>query len=146
MLAIQRVPPASNMISIKSYRRHACIFTNIVVVAFPVTSTPSLAMPVKSEQPAPVGSSGGPAAKASTGRRKISDFRLAEQLEDCRFVRDLLRHSGRLIQWANDDLVNVITLEALGLNYRLMVIVAQFHCSKTNLVNPPAINFLKAQA
>lgn len=133
---------------------HARIFLTlwyIVVVAFPVAcifmAIPDLAMPsVKTEPAAPLDVSGVPAAKASTGRRKITDFRLAEKLEDCRFVRDLLRHTGRLIQWANEDVVNVITLEALGLNYRLMVMVADFHCSQTNVVKPPGINFLKAQA
>ena len=122
-----------------------------MVVAFPVAcifmAIPDLAMPsVKTEPAAPLDVSGVPAAKASTGRRKITDFRLAEKLEDCPFVRDLLRHTGRLIQWANEDVVNVITLEALGLNYRLMVMVADFHCSQTNVVKPPGINFLKAQA
>ena len=81
---------------------HARIFLTlwyIVVVAFPVAciAIPDLAMPsVKTEPAAPLHVSGVPAAKASTGRRKITDFRLAEKLEDCRFIRDLLRHTGRL--------------------------------------------------
>ena len=137
------------------HHMHACThfltLWYIVVVAFPVAcifmAIPDLAMPsVKTEPAAPLHVSGVPAAKAATGRRKITDFRLAQKLEDCRFVRDLLRHTGRLIQWANEDVVNVITLEALGLNYRLMVMVADFHCSQTNVVKPPGINFLKAQA
>ena len=99
------------------------------------------AAPAAPAAPAPRAS----AATASTRRRKITDFRLAEQLEDSRFVRDLLRQTGRLIQWANEDVANVITLEALGLNYRLMVILANFHCAQSNVVKPPAINFLKAQ-
>lgn len=79
-------------------------------------------------------------------RKKITDFRLAERFEDDRLVRSLLRGGGRLIQWQNEKLTNVISLDALGLNSRIMCIVAEFHCANMELVKPPAINFLKAQA
>ena len=82
---------------------------------------------------------------ASAKRRKITDFRLASALEDKRAVRELLRSGGRLIKWQNEDLVNVITLDALGLNSTVMCVVAEVHCSQTQVVKPPAINYVKAQ-
>ena len=82
----------------------------------------------------------------STPRRKIVDFRLAHKMEDTRVIRDLLRNNGKLIQWQSEELTNVITLEALGLNSKVMSVVADFHCSETSVVKPPGINFLKAQA
>ncbi len=81
-----------------------------------------------------------------TRRKKIVDFRLAHKMEDTLVIRDLLRHKDRLIQWQNEDLTNVITLEALGLNSKVMTVLADFHCSETSVVKPPAISFLKAQA
>ena len=82
---------------------------------------------------------------ASAKRRKITDFRLASALEDNRAIRELLRSGGRLIKWQNEDLVNVITLDALGLNSTVMCIVAEVHCSQTQVVKPLAINYVKAQ-
>lgn len=82
----------------------------------------------------------------SPKRRKVTDFRLAEKMEDTKTLREVLRATGRLVQWQNSDLVNVITLEALGLNSKLMSVVADFHCSQTQVVKPPGINFLKSQA
>ena len=82
---------------------------------------------------------------ASAKRRKITDFRLASALEDKRPIRELLRSGGRLVQWQNDDLVNVISLDALGLNSTVMCVVAEVHCSQSQVVKPPAINYMKAQ-
>ncbi len=79
-------------------------------------------------------------------RRKITDFRLAEKMEDTRAIREVLRATGQLVQWQSKEVANVITLEALGLNSKLMCVVADFHCSQSKVVKPPAINFLKAQA
>ena len=87
-----------------------------------------------------------PAPNPSPKRRKVTDFRLAEKMEDTKTLREVLRATGRLVQWQNKDLVNVITLEALGLNSKLMCVIAEFHCSQTKVVKPPGINFLKAQA
>ena len=78
---------------------------------------------------------------ASAKRRKITDFRLAFALEDNRAIRELLRSGGRLIKWQNEDLVNVITLDALGLNSMVMCVVAEVHCSQTQVVKPPARDF-----
>ena len=82
---------------------------------------------------------------ASAKRRKITDFRLASALEDKRAIRELLRSGGRLVKWQSDDVVNVITLDALGLNSTVMCVVAEVHCSQTQVVKPPAINYMKAQ-
>lgn len=80
----------------------------------------------------------------SSKRQKVKDFRLASHMEDQRFVREHLREHNRLIIWSPQK-VNVITLEALGLNSRVMSLVADFHCSQSTIVKPPPINYLKAQ-
>ena len=79
-------------------------------------------------------------------KRKVIDFRLATKMEDSRCCRDLLRQHGRIIVWQSKDHVNVMSLDALALNHKVMCIVADHHCAETQVVKPPAVNFLKAQA
>ena len=79
-------------------------------------------------------------------KRKVIDFRLATKMEDSRCCRDLLRQHGRIIVWQSKDQVNVMSLDALALNHKVMCIVADHHCAETKVVKPPAVNFLKAQA
>lgn len=92
----------------------------------------------------PLAQAPSPAPSKGAKKQKIQDFRLAQLLEDQRFVREQLRENNRLISWPPEK-TNVITLEALGLNHRIMSTVADFHCSKSNTVKPPVINYLKAQ-
>ena len=83
--------------------------------------------------------------KSSTKRAKALDFGLAEQWEDCRLIRDLVRDNGRLIRWLSDEQVNVINLETLGLNSTLMCTVADYHCQRSSVVKAPSIDFIKSQ-
>lgn len=92
----------------------------------------------------PLAQAPSPAPSKGAKKQKIQDFRLAQLLEDQRFVREQLRENNRLISWPPEK-TNVITLEALGLNHRIMSTVVDFHCSKSNTVKPPVINYLKAQ-
>ena len=107
-----------------------------------------VAMPVKQEMPAnessvqTVPSGQKPLKKTKV---KITDFSFATKLEDCRLVRELLRDGGRLIRWESEEKKNVITLSALGLNSKVMCMLADHHCSSTGSVRPPSIAFLKAQ-
>ena len=98
-----------------------------------------MAAAVKSE---PVATKPEPASK----KRKTIDFRLAEKMEDLRSCRDLLREHGRVIVWQSPDHVNVMSLDALALNHKVMCLVADHHCAQSKVVKPPAVDFLKAQA
>ena len=105
-------------------------------------------MPVKQEMPAdessvPTVPSGQKPLKKT--KVKITDFSFANKLEDCRLVRELLRDGGRLIRWESQEKANVISLSALGLNSKVMCMLADHHCSSTSSVKPPSIAFLKAQ-
>ena len=107
-----------------------------------------IAMPVKQEMPAdessvPTVPSGQKPLKKT--KVKITDFSFANKLEDCRLVRELLRDGGRLIRWESQEKANVISLSALGLNSKVMCMLADHHCSSTSSVKPPSIAFLKAQ-
>ena len=110
--------------------------------------TTGLAMPVKQEMPAhessspPVPSGQKPLKKT---KLKVTDFTFAMKLEDCRLVRELLRDGGRLVRWESQEKANVISLNALGLNSKVMSMLADHHCSSTSTVKPPSIAFLKAQ-
>ena len=79
-------------------------------------------------------------------REKVVDFRLAEMLENSRHIRGLLRDGGRLVRWKSEEHVNIINLEALGINSILLQIVASYHCVESKTVKAPRINLLKAQA
>lgn len=94
----------------------------------------SVASPVANQQP------------AKTKRGKITDFGLAQKLEESKLVREIMRSGPKeLIQWPTKETINVISLNALGLNSEVMCIVADYHCSRLNVIKPPNINFLKAQ-
>ena len=94
----------------------------------------SVASPVANQQP------------AKTKRAKITDFGLAQKLEESKLVREVMRSgTHELIQWPTKETINVISLNALGLNSEVMCIVADYHCSRLNVIKPPNINFLKAQ-
>ena len=92
-------------------------------------------------------SSGGDSqvAQPKNKRRKIGDFTLANRLEDSRLIRELLRDHGRLVRWPSKETVNVFNLSVLGLNSRLMCMIADYHCQQTKKIQPPTIDFLKAQ-
>ncbi len=94
----------------------------------------SVATPTVKEQP------------AKRKRGKITDFGLASKLEESKLVREIMR-SGlqKLIQWPTKETENVISLAALGLNSEVMCIVADYHCSRLDVIRPPNIDFLKAQ-
>lgn len=94
---------------------------------------------------APAGKAGNKSKTPPAKRSKVLDFGLAEKWEDSRLVRGLLRENKRLICWLSEKQVGVITLETLGRNSGLMCMVAEYHCSRTTTVKPPAIDFLKAQ-
>ena len=93
---------------------------------------------------APLAKAPSPAPAKGAKKQKTQDFRLAQVMEDQRFVREQLRENNRLISWPPEK-TNVITLEALGLHHRIMSTVSDFHCSQSNTVKPPVINYLKAQ-
>lgn len=78
-------------------------------------------------------------------RAKICDFGLANQWEDCKHIRELIRDNGALIKWLSDKQINIINLETLGINSTVMCMVADYHCSRTTTVKAPGIDFLKAQ-
>ena len=61
----------------------------------------------------PLAQAPSPAPSKGAKKQKIQDFRLAQLLEDQRFVREQLRENNRLISWPPEK-TNVITLEALG--------------------------------
>lgn len=83
---------------------------------------------------------------AKTKRGKITDFGLAQKLEESKLVREVMRSGPKeLIQWPTKETINVISLAALGLNSEVMCIVADYHCARLNVIKPPKINFLKAQ-
>ena len=80
------------------------------------------------------------------GKAKVVNFELAHRFEDSRLIRELVRENGRLIRWLSEKHINIINLETLGLNSRLMCTVADYHCSGTTVIKAPTIDFLKAQA
>ena len=76
---------------------------------------------------------------------KVMDYALADLLEECRAARTNLRDTGDLLRWPSPQVQNIPSLEAVGLNSSIMMVIADFHCAKTQILKAPRINFLKAQ-
>ena len=78
-------------------------------------------------------------AKADT------DKSLASMWESDQDVRFFLRQEGALIRWPKPSQMGVINLACLGLNHRVMSIVADWHCPAAASCKAPYIKTIKEQ-
>ena len=74
-----------------------------------------------------------------------TDMCLASMWEQDQDVRFYLRQEGALIRWAKPSQMGVINLGCLGLNHRVMSIVADWHCPVSKTRKAPYIAVIKQQ-
>ena len=70
---------------------------------------------------------------------------LASMWEKDQDVRFFLRREGALIRWPKPSQMGVVNLACLGLNHRVMSIVADWHCPHALKCKSPPVALIKAQ-
>ena len=71
---------------------------------------------------------------------------LAEEWEKDMDVRHLLRNEGALIRWRKPECVGVVSLPTLGLNHRVLSIVADWHCPGAAKCKSPPVGVIRKEA
>ena len=71
---------------------------------------------------------------------------LADAWEQDADVRHFLRAEGALIRWTKRETIGVVSLATLGLNHKVLSIVADWHCPHAAKCKAPAVALIKQQA
>ena len=71
---------------------------------------------------------------------------LADLWEQDRDVRHFLRGEDALIRWPKASAVGIVNLATLGLNHKVLSLVAEWHCPRAVKLGPPSVKHLKAEA
>ena len=71
---------------------------------------------------------------------------LAEALDDNRAVRELFRERRALLAWPSRTAQGLPSLECLGFNSRIMVVVAECYTGHRKVVKAPPIGWVRNEA
>ena len=71
---------------------------------------------------------------------------LADAWEQNADIRHFLRAEGALIRWTKRETVGVVSLATLGLNHKVMSVLADIHCPTALKCKAPRVAFIKQEA